>query len=72
VFDAIPMSESHTGVAQLCRLHELGRPVRMLPMTRDLDDVADLWAHARSDSPGRLASVARAAFDGLDGLDRLG
>jgi hypothetical protein len=72
VFDGIPMSESHTGVAQLRRLHELGRPVRLLPMTRDLDDVADLWAHARSDSPGRLATVARATVDRLDGLDRLG
>jgi hypothetical protein len=72
VFEGIPMSESHTGVAQLRRLHALGRPVRMLPMTRDLDDVDDLMAHARSDGPGRLAAVARATVDRLDRRDRLG
>lgn len=65
VFDGIPMSESHTGIAQVRRLHRLGRPVRMLPMTRDLDDVADLLAHARSDDPGRLAAVARVVVDRL-------
>ncbi|MDQ3710467.1 MAG: DUF2064 domain-containing protein, partial [Actinomycetota bacterium] len=36
VFERIPMGESHTGLAQLRRLHRLCRPVRMLPMTRDL------------------------------------
>jgi glycosyltransferase A (GT-A) superfamily protein (DUF2064 family) len=65
VFDGIPMSESHTGIAQVRQLHRLGRPVRMLPMTRDLDDIADLLAHARSDDPGRLAAVARVVVDRL-------
>jgi glycosyltransferase A (GT-A) superfamily protein (DUF2064 family) len=65
VFDGIPMSESHTGIAQVRQLHRLGRPVRMLPMARDLDDVADLLAHARSDDPGRLAAVARAVVGRL-------
>lgn len=59
VFAGIPMSGSHSGLAQLRRLHELGRPVRMLPMARDLDDEADLRALARSDDPGRLADTAR-------------
>ncbi len=59
VFDGIVMSESHTGVAQLRRLHQLGRSVRLLPMERDLDDVEDLRAHARAGVPGRLAAVAR-------------
>ncbi|CAN5666838.1 hypothetical protein BH18ACT3_BH18ACT3_04980 [soil metagenome] len=47
------------------RLHRLCRPVRMLPMTRDLDDVNDLRDHARSDEPGRLATVARSVVDRL-------
>ncbi|MDQ3469015.1 MAG: DUF2064 domain-containing protein [Actinomycetota bacterium] len=59
VFDGIVMSESHTGVSQLRRLHQLGRSVRLLPMERDLDDVEDLRAHARAGVPGRLAAVAR-------------
>lgn len=59
------MGESHTGLAQLRRLHRLCRPVRMLPMTRDLDDVNDLRDHARSDEPGRLATVARSVVDRL-------
>ena len=59
------MSESHTGIAQLRRLHELGRPVRMLPMARDLDDIADLRAHARPGEPGRLAAAARIIVDRL-------
>ncbi|MBA2387560.1 MAG: DUF2064 domain-containing protein [Acidimicrobiia bacterium] len=65
VFERIPMGESHTGLAQLRRLHRLCRPVRMLPMTRDLDDVNDLRDHARSDEPGRLATVARSVVDRL-------
>lgn len=65
-FDGIPMSQSHTGVAQLRRLHDLGRPVRMLPMARDLDDIADLQAHARVGGPGRLAATARSIIDRLD------
>ncbi len=34
-------------------------------MTRDLDDVNDLRDHARSDEPGRLATVARSVVDRL-------
>ena len=49
-----------TGVAQLRRLHALGRPVRLLPMARDLDDQADLRAFARSGGTGRLAATAQA------------
>jgi len=59
VFQGIPMSTSNTGAAQLRRLHALGRPVRLLPMTRDLDDEADLRALARSAGTGRLAATAQ-------------
>jgi glycosyltransferase A (GT-A) superfamily protein (DUF2064 family) len=57
VFDGVPMSETNTGLAQVRRLHQLGRRVRMLPMGRDLDDVDDLVAV--SAGVGRLADVAR-------------
>jgi uncharacterized protein len=59
VFRSIPMSQSHTGVAQLRRLHSLGRQVRMLPMVRDLDTFADVEAAARSTEDTRLTRVAR-------------
>jgi uncharacterized protein len=60
VFTGVPMSASHTGLAQLRRLHELGRRVRLLPMARDLDSVDDLVAVAAGGGEGRLAATARA------------
>ena len=70
VFAGVPMSESHTGLAQLRRLHDLGRRVRLLPMARDLDDLADLIAIAAATDGGRLPSTARAMVARLraDGL----
>jgi glycosyltransferase A (GT-A) superfamily protein (DUF2064 family) len=59
VFDGVPMSQSHTGLAQIRRLHQLGRRLRMLPMGRDLDTVADLKAVAEGAGGGRLDAVAR-------------
>ncbi len=59
VFDGVPMSASHTGLAQLRRLHQLGRRVRLLPMGRDLDNVGDLAAVASSAMDGHLPTVAR-------------
>lgn len=70
VFDGVPMSADNTGLAQLRRLHLLGRSVRMLPMARDLDDVADLVALAASTAKGRAPTAARAIVDRLR-LDRL-
>ncbi|MGB8861624.1 MAG: DUF2064 domain-containing protein, partial [Ilumatobacteraceae bacterium] len=58
LFDGVPMSRSHTGLAQLRRLHLHGRRVRMLPMARDLDTAADLRSVADSGRGGRLARVA--------------
>ena len=59
VFDKVPMSQSHTGIAQLRQLHRLGHRVTLLPMGRDLDTAADLQAAA--DGPGnrRLETAAR-------------
>ncbi len=59
VFDDVPMSRSHSGLAQLRRLHRLGRPVRLLPIARDLDSIDDLRAVASSpDRSTRLQTVA--------------
>ncbi len=64
-FDGVPMSCSHTGLSQLRRLHGLGRSVRMLPITRDLDTFDDLVAVAASGGPGQLVAVAREVIDSL-------
>ena len=62
LFDGIPMSSTHTGLAQLRRLHAHGRQVRLLPMARDLDTFDDLQAVAESGRTGRLATVAARAL----------
>jgi uncharacterized protein len=49
VFDNVPMSVSNTGIAQLRQLHQSGRSVRLLPMTRDLDTIDDLRSLAASE-----------------------
>ncbi len=58
LFDGIPMSSTHTGLAQLRRLQTHGRQVRLLPMARDLDTFDDLQAVAESGRNGSLATVA--------------
>jgi uncharacterized protein len=65
VFAGVPMSEGSTGVAQLRRLHGLGRAVRLLPLVRDLDDEADLRV-AAADDVGRLGAAARRVIERLD------
>jgi uncharacterized protein len=66
VLDGIPMSTSATGLAQLTRLHGLGRPVRMLRMAHDLDTVDDLHIAARGSDGDprerRLPAVARSVL----------
>lgn len=66
VFAGIPMSTSATGLAQLVRLHGLGRSVRMLSMVHDLDTVGDLRIAAQQptdDRPERrLHAVARSVL----------
>jgi len=59
MFTDVPMSSSHTGLAQLRRLTGLGRPVRLLPMARDLDTVEDLRAVAVAEFDGQLRAAAR-------------
>lgn len=58
LFELVPMSRSHTGLAQVRRLHAHGCRVRMLPMARDLDTVEDLAAIAASGRDGELAAMA--------------
>jgi hypothetical protein len=59
VFDGVPMSSSHTGMAQLRRLHLLGRPVHVVPVARDLDTFDDLVSVAAAGRGGELGAVAR-------------
>jgi len=58
LFAGVPMSSTHTGLAQLRRMHACGRQVRLLPMARDLDTIDDLESVARACRTGRLATVA--------------
>lgn len=58
LFDGMPMSTSHSGLAQLRRMHAHGCRVRLLPMARDLDTLDDLKAVAESGRTGSLATVA--------------
>ncbi len=58
LFDGVPMSRTHTGLAQLRRMHAHGRQVRLLPMARDLDTIDDLEAVAESGRTGSLVTVA--------------
>jgi uncharacterized protein len=64
VFADVPMSTPSTGITQLRRLHAMGRPARLLPAARDLDDVEDLRLAARHDG-GRLGTVARRVVDAI-------
>ncbi len=58
LFQDIPMSESHTGLSQLRRMHQHGCSVRLLPIARDLDTIADLRAVATSGRAGELVATA--------------
>lgn len=65
VFAGIEMSESHTGLAQVRRMHRLGRQVRMLSMTRDVDDFADLEALAAAPGDDDFTVRAREIVDAV-------
>ena len=65
LFDGIPMSSTHTGLAQLRRLQAHGRQVQLLPMARDLDTFDDLRAVAESGRTGSLAAVAARVVAGI-------
>ncbi|ACU77107.1 conserved hypothetical protein [Catenulispora acidiphila DSM 44928] len=57
----VPMSTDTTGAVQLARLTDAGLRVRMLPVLRDVDTVADLPAVAAAAAPvSRFAAVAHA------------
>lgn len=71
VFAGIPMSTSATGLAQLRRLHALGRSVHLLPCASDLDTVDDLRIAADARAHGsraghRLADTARRILRTVD------
>lgn len=63
VFDDIPMSTSSTGFAQMVRLHQLQRQVRMLPMSHDLDTIDDVRIAAeQARKSSRLRTIAQAVM----------
>ena len=70
VFRNIPMSTPNTGEAQLERLRELGRPVELLPLARDLDTFDDLRAVAEMRRPGRLGTLAAATIEAVTAKDK--
>ena len=70
VFRNIPMSTPNTGEAQLERLRELGHPVELLPLARDLDTFDDLRAVAEMRRPGRLGTLAAATIEAVTAKDK--
>jgi glycosyltransferase A (GT-A) superfamily protein (DUF2064 family) len=56
----VPMSTDATGAVQLGRLADAGLRVRMLPVLRDVDTVADLPVVASAAPGSRFAAVAGA------------
>lgn len=62
VFADIPMSTSATGLAQLRRLHRLGRGVHLLACAHDLDNVDDLRIAGAQPGESRLGTTAREIF----------
>lgn len=63
VFEGVPMSESHTGVAQRSRLDQLGLRCGELELLSDVDTIEDAREVARLAPDGRFAAE-------LDRLDR--
>lgn len=61
LFD-VPMSTDATGAVQLDRLIDAGLRVRMLPVLRDVDTVADVSAVAAAAPASRFAHAAQAAI----------
>lgn len=66
LFDGIPMSSSHSGLSQLRRMQQNGCSVRLLPIARDLDTIADLCAVATSGGGGELPTTAVSIVASLD------
>ena len=62
IFTDIAMSASHTGLAQLNRMHQLGRSVHHLPLVRDLDTIDDVAAAARRTPATALVAAARSVL----------
>ncbi len=62
IFSDVPMSASHTGLAQLRQLHRLNRSVHLMRMTRDLDTFDDVLAASHRDAQTTLADTARAVL----------
>jgi glycosyltransferase A (GT-A) superfamily protein (DUF2064 family) len=66
VFHEVPMSASHTGLAQLRQLHRLHRGVHHLPMARDLDTLDDVVAASQRVHRTALVAAAKAVLAELE------
>jgi len=62
VFAGVPMSEAHTGAAQLQRLRDLGLSVATLATLRDVDTADDVRVVAALAPHGKFGAEARATF----------
>jgi uncharacterized protein len=69
VFLGVPMSTAYTGTEQRTRLRALGLRVGALPIMRDVDDIDDAVAVARSAPAGRFAATLRPMLHGLRARD---
>jgi uncharacterized protein len=69
VFRGVPMSTPHTGDAQRARLHELRLRTAALPTLRDVDDLDDALAVARTAPDSRFAATLRSMLPRLGSPD---
>jgi uncharacterized protein len=69
VFVGVPMSTPHTGDAQRARLHVLRLRTAALPTLRDVDDLDDAFAVARTAPDSRFAATLRSMLPRLGSPD---
>ena len=69
VFLGVPMSTPHTGDAQRARLHELRLRTAALPTLRDVDDLDDALAVARTAPDSRFAATLQSMLPRLGSPD---
>lgn len=69
VFEGVPMSESHTGVAQIAALERLGLSYSRLPVLRDVDTIDDAVAVAAEAPGSRFARAVGELTDSLGSVE---
>lgn len=69
VFEGVPMSEPHTGAAQIAALERLGLSFRQLPVLRDVDTIEDAVVVAAEAPDSRFARAVGELADPLRGVE---